>query len=275
MARSRMTLATGKHNMSLGTALVLEDSRVQAQLISRMLTALGWSAVLSFDHRMVFQQLKASRVDLLLLDVYVDDGNTLTLLPEIRELAHGVPIAIMSAGGAGGAGLNSTLNAARRAQVDFVLPKPFAPADLTIILDEAAKMRRAPVLPKHILVVDDCRVVRKLSTAALAGVGYRISEARSMEEAFDRVDIAHVDVVLTDIFMPGMGGIQGIQIIKSTWPKVAVVAMSAGSDSRVGNAQVLSAAKYMGADALLPKPFIASDLTFLIDAVLSEVCAVA
>jgi CheY-like chemotaxis protein len=261
--------------VSAGTVLVLEDSRVQAQLISRMLTPLGWSAVLSFDHKMVFQQLKASRVDLLLLDVYVDDGNTLTLLPEIRELAPGVPIAIMSAGGAGGAALNSTLNAARRAQADFVLPKPFAPDDLAIILDEAAKMRRAPVRPKHVLVVDDCRVVRKLTTVALAEEGYRISEARSMEEAFDRVDIAHVDVVITDIFMPGMGGIEGIQIIKSTWPKVAIVAMSAGSDNRVGNAQALSAAKYMGADALLPKPFSATDLTYLIEAMLSEACAVA
>ncbi|HTN41551.1 MAG TPA: response regulator, partial [Asticcacaulis sp.] len=259
--------------MSIGTVLVLEDSRVQAQLISRMLTMLGWSAVLNFDHRMVLQHLKASRVDLLLLDVYVEDGNTLTLLPEIRELAPGVPIAIMSAGGTGGAALNSTLNAARRAQADFVLPKPFAPNDLAIILDEAAKMRQAPVRPKHVLVVDDCRVVRKLTTTALAGVGYRISEARSMEEAFDRVDIAHVDVVLTDIFMPGMGGIEGIHIIKSTWPKVAVIAMSAGSDNRVGNAQALSAAKYMGADALLSKPFTSPDLTFLIEAVLSEVCA--
>ena len=256
--------------MSVGTVLVLEDSRVQAQLISRMLTALGWSAVLNFDHKMVFQQLKASRVDLLLLDVYVDDGNTLALLPEIRELAPGVPIAIMSAGGAGGAALNSTLNAARRAQADFVLPKPFAPNDLAVILDEAAKMRRAPVMPKHILVVDDCRVVRKLTTVALAGEGYRISEARSMEEAFERVDIAHVDVVVTDIFMPGMGGIEGIQIIKSTWPKVSVVAMSAGSDNRVANTQVLSAAKYMGADALLPKPFTGADLIGLIDVLLNE-----
>jgi DNA-binding response OmpR family regulator len=41
----------------------------------------------------------------------------------------------------------------------------------------------------------------------------------------------------------------------------------------VDNAQVLSAAKYMGADALLPKPFTAPDLTYLIEAILSEACA--
>ncbi|MDI7774623.1 response regulator [Asticcacaulis sp. EMRT-3] len=256
--------------MSRGTVLVLEDSRVQAQLISKMLTGLNWSAMLSFDHKTVFSLLKNSRFDLLLLDVYIEGGNTLMHLPEIRELAPDVPIAIMTAGGAGGGALHSTLNMARRAQADFVVPKPFAPEDLNIILQEAFKMRRAPVLPKHVLVVDDCRVVRKLSTVALAEKGYRISEARSMEEAFDRVDIAHVDIVLTDIFMPGMGGIEGIGIIKSTWPEVAIVAMSAGSDHKLDPNQALAAARYMGADALLPKPFTASDLTYLMEAVLVE-----
>lgn len=256
--------------MSKGTVLVLEDSRVQAQLISRMLTNHDWSAVLSFDHKTAFAQLKVNRVDLMLLDVYVEGGNTLMHLPEIRELARNIPIAIMSAGGAGGAALNSTLNAARQAQADFVLPKPFSPEDLKVILDEAIKMRRAPVPPKHILVVDDCRVVRKLTTMALAEKGYRISEARSMEEAFERIDIAHVDVVITDIFMPGMGGIEGIGIIKATWPEVSIVAMSAGAEQKVESTKVLSAAKHIGAHALLPKPFTASDLTFLIEAVLSE-----
>ncbi|HVZ29712.1 MAG TPA: response regulator, partial [Asticcacaulis sp.] len=218
----------------------------------------------------VFQLLKSSRVDLLLLDVYVEGGNTLLHLPEIRTLGSNIPIAIMTAGGAGGTALNSTLNEARRAQADFVLPKPFTPDDLKIILDEAEKMRQAPKPPRHILVVDDCRVIRKLTTMALAEKGYRISEARSMEEAFDRVDIAHVDVVITDIFMPGMGGIEGISIIKSTWPEVTVIAMSAGADERVDNNKVLSAARHMGADALLPKPFTASDLTLLVEVVLSE-----
>ena len=250
--------------------MVLEDSRVQAQLISRMLSAHDWSAIMVFDHKSAFAQLRNCHVDLLLLDVFVEGGNTLMHLPEIRELATHVPIAIMTAGGAGGTALNATLNAARRAQADFVLPKPFTPVDLKVILDEAFRMRRAPTPPKHILVVDDCRVVRKLTTTALAEKGYRISEARSMEEAFERVDIAHVDVVITDIFMPGMGGIEGIAIIKATWPEVSIVAMSAGADQRVANTQVLSAARHIGADALLPKPFTASDLTFLIDAVLSE-----
>lgn len=256
--------------MSRGTVLVLEDSRVQAQLISRMLENLKWSSVLSFDHKMAFASLRSARVDLLLLDVYVDGGNTLMHMPEIRQLAPDVPVAIMTAGGAGGSALTETLNAARRAQADFVLQKPFTPDDMRIILDEAIRMRGAPVKPTHVLVVDDCRVVRKLAGMALAAKGYRVSEARSMEEAFERIDIAHVDIVITDIFMPGMGGIEGIQIIRSTWPEVSVIAMSAGIEQKVNHTQALSAARHIGANAQLPKPFTASDLTILVEVVMAE-----
>lgn len=256
--------------MSKGTVLVLEDSRTQAQLISKMLASLEWSSVLAFDHKTVFQLLRTTNFDLLLLDVYVEEGNTLLHIPDIRDLAPHVPLAMMTAGGAGGQALNSTLNAARRAQADFVLPKPFSPLDMGVILDEAFKMRRSPTPPKHILVVDDCRVIRKLTTLALAEQGYRISEARSMEEAFERIDIAHVDIVITDIFMPGMGGIEGIGIIRNTWPDVSIIAMSAGAEHKLDNTQALAAARYMGANALLPKPFTASDLTHLVGAALSE-----
>jgi len=256
--------------MSKGTVLVLEDSRVQAQLISKMLTGLGWSALLSFDHKTVFSLLRTSRVDLMLLDVYVDGDNTLDHMAQLRAMAPNVPIAIMTAGGQGGHALHATLNMARRVQADYVLPKPFASDHLMSMLSEIAPVRRAPQRPKHILVVDDCRTVRRLATSALAQGDYRISEAYTMEEAFERIDIAHVDVVVTDIFMPGMGGIEGISVIKTTWPNVKIVAMSAGAERRLDTSQALSAAKYMGADALLPKPFHDSDINFLIEALLEE-----
>ncbi|MGZ3306243.1 MAG: response regulator, partial [Asticcacaulis sp.] len=199
----------------------------------------------------------------------IEGANTLKHLSEIRDLAPDVPVAIMTAGGAGGVALNDTLNAARRAQADFVLPKPFAPEHLAAILKDVDLTRGAGMAPKHILVVDDCRVVRKLATCALAEYGYRVSEARSMEEALERVDIAHVDIVITDIFMPGMGGIEGISIIKATWPEVTIIAMSAGADQRVANTHVLSAARHIGAHALLPKPFTSMDLTDLVSALLA------
>ncbi|MBW8735537.1 MAG: response regulator [Asticcacaulis sp.] len=101
-------------------------------------------------------------------------------------------------------------------------------------------------------------------------MGYQISIAETMEQAFSSVDLEMVDLVVSDIFMPGMGGIEGIQIIKSTWPAVSIIAMSAGVEQKVANTQVLSAARHMGAHALLPKPFAASDVIDLVEAVLIE-----
>ncbi|GGZ37458.1 MULTISPECIES: response regulator [Asticcacaulis] len=257
--------------MSLGTVLILEDSRVQAQLISRILEGLGCLTLVSHDLKTAYSMIRDFKVDLMLLDVYVSDGNTLKYMPNLRDRAPDVPVAIMTSGGAGGAVLEETLAMARQAKADFVLAKPFTPQAIANILTQTKLIQATPLRRRHMLVIDDCRVVRKLVTAALDDKGYRVSEAASMEEALERVDIAHVDVVITDIFMPGMGGLEGINIIRSQWPEVHVIAMSAGAElEQLDCMKALSAARKIGATAQLPKPFTASDLTMLVDAVLSE-----
>ena len=151
------------------------------------------------------------------------------------------------------------------AEVDFVLPKPFSPKDLEVVLDDSIVMRNERRRVPHILVIDDCRVVRKITTSALAKNTYRISEARSMEEAFERIDIAHVDIVLVDIFMPGMGGIEGISIIRKTWPNVQIIAISAGKENHFGGEEVLKAACHIGATQKLVKPFTADQVNAVVD----------
>ncbi|WAC48972.1 response regulator [Asticcacaulis sp. SL142] len=257
--------------MSLGTVLILEDSRVQAQLISRILEGLGCLTLVSHDLKTTYSMLRDFKVNLMLLDVYVGDGNSLKFIPNLRERAPDVPVAVMTSGGAGGAALEETLAMARQAEADFVLAKPFTPHAIANILTQTKLIKATPIRRRHMLVIDDCRIVRKLVATALDDKGYRVSEAGSMEEALERVDIAHVDVVITDIFMPGMGGLEGINIIRSQWPEVHVIAMSAGAElEQFDCLKALSAARKVGSTAQLPKPFTASDLTMLVDAVLSE-----
>jgi CheY-like chemotaxis protein len=107
----------------------------------------------------------------------------------------------------------------------------------------------------HALVIDDSAMVARLAAQILSDNGYRVSTAQSMEQALADVDIAHVDLILSDIFMPGMGGLEGIKRIKAVWPKVRVVAMSAGLSERVSSERATSAAVRAGADAEIQKPF--------------------
>ncbi len=242
----------GKGQRSVYTALLLEDSQTQAQVIGKMLEAAGWS----FQHfpsvREATEALTMMRYDALLLDVFVGQHNTLLHLERFRKLAPGATITLMSAGQGGD--IQTTLAAARRAGADFILPKPFSPATLKGVLSDV-EGRIDGTRRRHVLVIDDSKTVRHFAANAFLCGNYKVSQADSMEAAFNDIDIAHVDLVLCDVFMPGMGGVEGIATIKATWPNVKIISMSAGFEGRVTDTDALQATRLVGADAQLQKPF--------------------
>jgi len=248
----------------MATILILEDSKLQAELITKMVMRAGWSAIVAKSHESALTALGETRVDLLLLDVYVGEANTLGNLCAFRSAAPKAPIAIMSAG-AQAHSADATLAAARRARVDYVLQKPFPFETLAGMLDEVKRGECQPQRLEHVAVIEDSRVIRTLCERIVTSAGYRVSTAESMDDALGRLDMTGIDLVLTDIFMPGMNGVEGIALIHETWPGVRVVAMSAGAESQT-HGDALHAAREAGACAILPKPFTANDLTQLIQA---------
>ena len=84
--------------MSVGTLLLLEDSRAQNMIISRMVETFNWSIMISFNHVEALSILKTTYCDLMLLDVFIDNVSTLDCLDKFRSIRSNVPVAIMSAG---------------------------------------------------------------------------------------------------------------------------------------------------------------------------------
>ena len=68
------------------------------------------------------------------------------------------------------------------------------------------------------------------------------------------------------IFMPGMSGIERTKIIKTSWPKVKVMAMFAGLENRMPREKALMAAREIGADAQLKKPVQSKELLEITEA---------
>lgn len=78
----------------------------------------------------------------------------------------------------------------------------------------------------NVLVVDDEGAIRYSVSKTLQRVGYNVSEAASGEEALDIMKKQHFDVVLTDIRMPGLTGVELLRRIKEAAPDAIVILMT-------------------------------------------------
>jgi two-component system KDP operon response regulator KdpE len=103
--------------------------------------------------------------------------------------------------------------------------------------------------PLHVLVVDDEPALRKVFRTSLAASGFVIEEARSGEEAVDILPQHPFDLVLLDINMPGIGGVEACREIRALAPKVGILMVTV-RDAENDMVRALEA----GADDYVTKP---------------------
>jgi DNA-binding response OmpR family regulator len=102
----------------------------------------------------------------------------------------------------------------------------------------------------RILIVDDEPQIRRILRVTLAAKGYEVMEAASGEDALTLMRSKKCDLLLLDINMPGITGLEVCRNLRGSADRVgvAVVVMSTGEEHR---AKALDA----GADDYLSKPF--------------------
>ncbi len=114
----------------------------------------------------------------------------------------------------------------------------------------------------RILVVDDEPQIRRVMRATLVARGYMVSTARNGEEALDKVREERFDLILLDINMPGIGGIEACRIIRSQ-SDIPIVILSIRNAEKE-KVEALDA----GADDYVTKPFSTPELLARIRAAL-------
>jgi CheY-like chemotaxis protein len=112
--------------------------------------------------------------------------------------------------------------------------------------------------PLHVLVVDDQPDVCEFVAFGLQRAGFDVEVATNGREALACQQRRAADVVITDIFMPDMDGLEAIDCIKRQFPNTRIVAMS--SRLALNRPDYLWVAQQIGADATLSKPFATEDL---------------
>ena len=114
-----------------------------------------------------------------------------------------------------------------------------------------------------VLVVDDESSLRKALRTSLTASGFDVEEARSGEEALGSVQQHQFDLVLLDVSMPGMSGIDACRRIRGISPQAGIVMVTV-RDQEDDKVRALEA----GADDYVTKPFKLRELTARLRAVL-------
>lgn len=105
----------------------------------------------------------------------------------------------------------------------------------------------------RVLVVDDNAAVRASLKSLLEALGYEVETARDGAAALKAHRERRAAVVITDLFMAGVEGMETIARFKADWPQVRIIAMSGGGEHT--RQDYLQAAQHIGADATIQKPF--------------------
>jgi len=108
----------------------------------------------------------------------------------------------------------------------------------------------SPVHPKNILIIDDDEIICEVLTEILEGEGYRVSTAERGETGLEKLQTERFHLVLLDLYLPGIQGIEVLQQIRVAFPKLDVIIMTsnASTDTAVE-------ALRLGAQDYLYKPF--------------------
>jgi CheY-like chemotaxis protein len=132
-------------------------------------------------------------------------------------------------------------------------------AVLNLVDQRHASLKRGEG-PPRILIVDDEPDILKLLAEALAVRGYDVRLASSGDEALDIVDREDsINMVLLDVILPGRSGLETLKELKKRHPQLAVILMSAVTDSHVAHH-----ARRLGAFDYILKPLDYEELELLL-----------
>lgn len=268
------------------TILVVEDDEEVRNTVVELLTELGYNVLKAVDAQSGLSVVESGiPIDLLFTDVVMPGPVKSTeLARKAKERLPGIAVLFTS-----GYTENSIVHGGRLDAGVELLSKPYTREALarkirhvlanerqrlTMLAKVSALSTReddalpapatAPTAPVPavfplVLLVEDDPLIRLSASEMLKDAGYRVLEAHNGEEALSLLQRSGVDVLMTDLNLPGMSGRDLAAQVRLSYPQMRIVfATGEASISDSGNALILR------------KPYVFKDLKAVIEAALSE-----
>lgn len=117
----------------------------------------------------------------------------------------------------------------------------------------------------RVLIVDDEKNIRLTLAQALSSVSVEVDTAEDGEQALKKVDERGFAVILLDLRMPGIDGMEVLRRLRDDRPEIPVIIITAH-----GNIESAVEAMKLGAIEFLPKPFVPEEIRTLVSRVLDR-----
>jgi signal transduction histidine kinase/DNA-binding response OmpR family regulator len=262
--------------------LVVDDNRTNRRILERMIEGLGMQVTLADGGIQALGAIEAvhrvgARFDAIVLDLHMPGMDGFELAGRIRKgPGHGTAAIMMLTS----AGYRGDLERCRQLGVETSLLKPIRKAELSAALQRllrpahvspvrsATAETRLPGRALRILVAEDNAVNQKVSMRLLEKRGHSVVIAATGREAIDTLETSHFDLVLMDVQMPDMDGLEATGVIraheKRTGGHQPIVALTAHA-MKGDRERCLRA----GMDGCLTKPIQSKELDDMLENLLN------
>jgi CheY-like chemotaxis protein len=239
--------------------LLVDDEPEVLAILSEYLGEQGFTVHTVMNGHEALLEAKRWTPTAVVLDLLMPKLGGLEALDRIRQINPGIVVILIS-------GQSRALDLLTTAEVRVagVFPKPLNLPELLATLVQAgvSPIRRRPQpahtarnayesaqVPASIVVVDDEPDVREVLAEYLEIKGFDVRQAASGEEALEKVGESCPDVVLLDLGLPGLSGIETLRRLKIAGPRSCVIVVSGNQDL-----ELAQTARTMGAAEYVPKP---------------------
>ena len=210
------------------TILIVDDDPTICSELQKELKRNFFPTFIAGNSKDALKILDKNKIDIILLDIFMPDVDGLDMLKKVKSKWPSVEVIIIT----GYSSQDKAIKALRRGAIDY-LEKPINYEELNTSIGRAMEKitENADLTYRHtILLVDDDKNATKRLSRILTKEGYEVFTANNGKEGLEIINNNKIDILIADIEMPVMGGIELLERVKKFQKDIEVIMMTGFGD---------------------------------------------